>query len=257
MMHIIDVYNDSCRTSVFLLNDLITKEKSPKVPSECSDYSSSASPSGRPSQPRSPQQPHLHTASRPVRDLHLHRRTSTHRVPEPESPQDNPQGNNLIKPVSYTYAFTVTTPTTAWGTPTFQTPAPIPPCSNEMCPELNLQTCQDEMGTSYGVLCDTHLSGIVITTSGKRKRGDGEDAERELHEASLAAGSLGEREADGELDARTYTRTFMGCADYCGMFDVSNCVGVSFNAGFEGNCQALASIDGSFVVPGEIAAVRM
>ena len=86
---------------------------------------------------------------------------------------------------------------------------------------------------------------------------DGEDAERELHEASLAAGSLGEREADGELDARTYTRTFMGCADYCGMFDVSNCVGVSFNAGFEGNCQALASIDGSFVVPGEIAAVRM
>lgn len=126
-----------------------------------------------------------------------------------------------------------------------------------MCPELNLQTCQDEMGTSYGVLCDTHLSGIVITTSGKRKRGDGEDAERELHEASLAAGSLGEREADGELDARTYTRTFMGCADYCGMFDVSNCVGVSFNAGFEGNCQALASIDGSFVVPGEIAAVRM
>lgn len=120
----------------------------------------------------------------------------------------------------------------------------------------------DDMGNSYGVLCDTRFSGNIITTSGKRKR---EDETRDLHEAALAASSLGEREAEmqeallegRELDARTYTRTFNGCADYCDMFEVDSCVGVSFNAGFEGNCQALSSIEGSFDAPGEIAAVRL
>jgi hypothetical protein len=39
-----------------------------------------------------------------------------------------------------------------------------------MCPALNGKVCTDEMGTPYGVLCDTHFIGIIITTSGKRKR---------------------------------------------------------------------------------------
>lgn len=116
------------------------------------------------------------------------------------------------------------------------------------------------MGNSYGVLCDTRFVGIIITTSGKRKRAD---EERDLHEAALAASSLGEREAEAEADvsledheinARTFTRTFDGCADACDMVD--GCVGMSFNAGFAGNCQSLAAIEGSFAAAGEVAAVK-
>jgi hypothetical protein len=138
-----------------------------------------------------------------------------------------------------------------------------------MCPTLDGKVCTDEMGTPYGVLCDTHLIGIIITTSGKRKRdeqdvfaGD-DDSERDLREAALVANSLGERdaspEADGsledrEIDARTFTGSFNGCADYCDM--VSGCLGMSFNAGFSGNCQAMASIQGAFPAEGEIAGIR-
>lgn len=102
--------------------------------------------------------------------------------------------------------------------------------------------------------------GNIITTSGKRKRAD---QERDLEEAALAANSLSEREADAEADmsledreinARTFTRTFDGCADACDM--VNGCVGMSFNAGFEGNCQSLSSIEGSFPAVGEVAAFK-
>ena len=119
------------------------------------------------------------------------------------------------------------------------------------------------------MLCDIHLIGIVITTSGKHKR-DGQDAvedesdsERDLREAALVASSLGERDAipeaevsleDREIDARTFTGSFNGCADYCDM--VSGCLGMSFNAGFRGNCQSMASIEGMFRARGEIAAIR-
>ncbi|KAM0714314.1 hypothetical protein Q7P37_010101 [Cladosporium fusiforme] len=184
--------------------------------------------------------------------------------PPPQSvytpPATTGVGNGGLTKVSYSYEFTVTTATTAWGKPSFQTPAPVPNCSNDMCPSLDKKTCKDEMGKSYGVLCDTRFIGIVITTSGKHKR---EDEGRDLEEAALAASSLGEREVEGslledrELDARTYTRTFNGCADYCDMFAVDSCLGFRFNAGFDGNCQALASITGSFRAIGEIAAVRL
>lgn len=131
-----------------------------------------------------------------------------------------------------------------------------------MCPDVDHKTCKDSMGISYGVLCDTRFIGNIITTSGKRKR---VDQERDLEEAALAANSLGEREAeaeaeadmsleDREINARTFTRTFDGCADACDM--VNGCVGMSFNAGFEGNCQSLSSIEGSFPAVGEVAAVK-
>jgi len=137
-----------------------------------------------------------------------------------------------------------------------------------MCPDLDGQVCTDEVGTPYGVLCDTHLIGIIITTSGKRKRNtqdmDEEDTnnERDLREAVLAANSLSERDAspegegslEGEIDARTFTGSFNGCADYCDM--VNGCLGMSFNAGFRGNCQTLALIEGAFPAEGEIAAIR-
>lgn len=122
-----------------------------------------------------------------------------------------------------------------------------------MCPDVDYKTCKDSMGISYGVLCDTRFIGNIITTSGKRKR---VDQERDLEEAALAANSLGEREAEAEaeINARTFTRTFDGCADACDM--VNGCVGMSFNAGFEGNCQSLSSIEGSFPAVGEVAAVK-
>lgn len=177
--------------------------------------------------------------------------------------------NGALPPVSYTYDFTVTTATTDYVSPTFQTPAPVPTCSDDMCPTLDGKVCADEMGTPYGVLCDIHLIGIVITTSGKHKR-DGQDAvedesdsERDLREAALVASSLGERDAileaevsleDREIDARTFTGSFNGCADYCDM--VSGCLGMSFNAGFRGNCQSMASIEGMFRARGEVAAIR-
>jgi hypothetical protein len=177
--------------------------------------------------------------------------------------------NGALPPVSYTYDFTVTTATTDYVSPTFQTTAPVPACSDDMCLALNGKVCTDEMGIAYGVLCDTHLIGIIITTSGKRKRDgqdldeDDSDSERDLREAALAASSLGERDADPEaegsledreIDARTFTGSFNGCADYCDM--VSGCLGMSFNAGFRGNCQSMASTEGAFPAKGEIAAIR-
>ena len=168
--------------------------------------------------------------------------------------------NGALPPVSYTYDFTVTTATADYISPTFQTPAPVPVCSDGMCPALDGKVCTDEMGTPYGVMCDTHLVGIIITTSGKRKR-YGKDVVEDGDDS--AASSLGERDAnpeaegsleDRELDARTFTGSFNGCADYCDM--VSGCLGMSFNAGFRGNCQSMASIEGAFPAKGEIAAFR-
>lgn len=182
-------------------------------------------------------------------------------APPPQSQYTPPPAvaAGSLRPVTYTYDFTVTTATTAWAKPSFQTPAPLPACSNDLCPRLDHKVCQDSMGMPYGVLCDTRFAGIIITTSGKRKR-SAEDAEqRDLHEAAL----LDERGGDDmmledrELGARTYTGTFDGCVSHCDEFDVSNCLGVSFNAGFAGNCQSLASIDGSFPAPGDVAAVRL
>lgn len=125
------------------------------------------------------------------------------------------------------------------------------------------------MGGVYGILCDTRWSGIVITTSGKQKRIDEASVaeEREALEAAAAlveraeAGAgqevkLGEIHAEAELEARTYTGTFDGCTSYCDMFDKNTCVGVSYNNGFAGICWNMDTISGSFVAPGQIAAVR-
>lgn len=175
--------------------------------------------------------------------------------------------NGALPPVSYTYDFTVTTATTDYVRPTFQTPVPVPVCSDDMCPGLHGKVCADEMGARYGVLCDTHLIGIIITTSGKRDVKDNDDQD-DSEAYSFAAKSLGERDPvpgaergglgslqDREIDARTFTGSFNGCADYCDM--VSGCLGMSFNAGFRGNCQTLALIEGAFPAEGEVAAVRL
>jgi hypothetical protein len=131
-----------------------------------------------------------------------------------------------------------------------------------MCPDVDHKTCIDGMGMSYGILCDTRFIGNIITTSGKHKRGE---EVRDLEEAALAASSLGAREVeaeaeadmsleDREINARTFTKTFVGCTDACDMVD--GCVGMTFNAGFAGNCQSLSSIEGSFPAVGLVAAVK-
>ncbi|OQO04774.1 hypothetical protein B0A48_09698 [Cryoendolithus antarcticus] len=167
-----------------------------------------------------------------------------------------------LKDVSYSYTFTYTTASTAWQAPSFATPAPIPPCSDTMCPALDRKTCRDDMGVTWGVLCDTRLSGIVITTSGRHKR---VDTERDLDEVMPAAAGLGGRSAEGleereltdrELTQRTYTGSFGGCTGYCGMFEKSYCVGVAYNVGFNGNCMSYDVVDGTFPAPGGIAAMR-
>lgn len=73
-----------------------------------------------------------------------------------------------LSAISYSYPYTVTTPTTYWRAPTFATPMPLPRCSESVCPALNGQECQDVAGNKYGILCNTLLSGIVITNSGRK-----------------------------------------------------------------------------------------
>ena len=54
-----------------------------------------------------------------------------------------------------------------WQAPTFATPTPLPPCTDSICPAHDKQRCVDAEGVVYGVLCNSLLSGIVITNSGK------------------------------------------------------------------------------------------
>ncbi|KAI7470110.1 hypothetical protein KC357_g6228 [Hortaea werneckii] len=102
-------------------------------------------------------------------------------------------GPQAPAPTSYSYTYTVTTPTTQWSPPAFSTPAPAPACAGTiaaMCPDLNGQTCVDVQTQSYGILCNTRFSGIVITTSGKKYLMEREeDLERiKLEEMYLGTG---------------------------------------------------------------------
>jgi hypothetical protein len=106
------------------------------------------------------------------------------------------------------------------------------------------------MGSIWGIICNARLSGLVITASGKRKRLDSQE--------DLDAMVLEERDAAaGELEERTYTGTFDGCAGYCDMASISDCEGVSFNVGYGRNCMAYDVVDGQFAAEGGIAALRI
>lgn len=131
--------------------------------------------------------------------------------------------------VSYAHAYTVTTPTSVWNAPTFQTLTPLGPCTNvaeSICADNAKGMCVDDQGVVYGILCDTMLSGVVITTSGKF-----------LHK-----------------DKRSYTGTFEACAAFCDTFTKANCAGVSFEYG---QCLAYDTVTGNFPNPaGGYAALR-
>ncbi|KAK0940405.1 hypothetical protein LTR29_007993 [Friedmanniomyces endolithicus] len=155
-------------------------------------------------------------------------------------------GAASLAPVSsYSYAFTVTTPTTIWSAPSFATSSPAnPACSDTMCPSLNGKDCTDANGDSYGVLCDTRFSGTVITNSGKMKMKE---------KMRIRGQNMGEEQA--ELEKRDYTGTFDGCADFCDSYDDPSapCTGVAYQGGY---CMAYDTITGTFAQVGGIAAVR-
>ena len=131
---------------------------------------------------------------------------------------------------SLSYAYTVTTPTSQWLTPTFSTPTPIPECKDiraSICRDAEKGLCEDSNGITYGILCDTMLSGIVITNSGKFLR---------------------------EKRKRSYTGTFRNCLRFCDDYSELECAGVSYEDGY---CQAYDSITGVFHNPaGGFAAMR-
>lgn len=127
-----------------------------------------------------------------------------------------------------------------------------------MCPSLNGQECQDVAGSLWGIICDARLSGLVITTSGKHKEARRVDSESSFNEAALELEERAEAATEGrEVEKRTYTGSFAGCADYCDMTSTVLCVGVSYNSGYNGNCMAYDVIDGQFAAPGNIAAIRV
>ncbi|RMY43563.1 hypothetical protein D0864_15821, partial [Hortaea werneckii] len=119
-------------------------------------------------------------------------------------------GPQAPAPTSYSYTYTVTTPTTQWSPPAFSTPAPAPACAGTiaaMCPDLNGQTCVDAQTQSYGLLCNTRFSGIVITTSGKKYLMEREaDLERiKLEEMYMGSG----------VEKRDFQGNFTNCAGFC------------------------------------------
>ncbi|TKA68203.1 hypothetical protein B0A55_09373 [Friedmanniomyces simplex] len=146
---------------------------------------------------------------------------------------------------SYSYTFTVTTPTTLWHAPAFATSSPAsPPCADSMCPALNGKSCVDADGDVYGVLCDTRFSGTVITNSGKKEKAK---KGRMIRGQSM--------DAESELDKRDFTGTFDGCADFCNSYDdlSAPCTGVAYQGGY---CMVFDTITGTFAQAGGIAAVR-
>ncbi|KAK5109456.1 hypothetical protein LTR62_007016 [Meristemomyces frigidus] len=148
---------------------------------------------------------------------------------------------------SYSYTFTVTTPTSYWSAPTFSTAKPVPTCSSNMCsasPGLNGQTCLDASGVEYGIICNTQFYGTVITNSGKVRLLRGRE-------------DLWEEEAMGGAGRkRDYAGFFEDCADFCDNYDPSqpsNCVGAAYERGY---CMAFDTITGTYQKAGGIAAIR-
>ena len=79
----------------------------------------------------------------------------------------------------------------------------------------------------YGILCNTHFSGIVITNAGKFM----------------------------EMVKRSYTGTFEGCTAFCNVYNSTLCTGVTFE---NGGCLAYDVVSGTFPNPeGGFAALRL
>lgn len=104
-----------------------------------------------------------------------------------------------------------------------------------MCPSLNGKTCVDSSGLIYGVLCDQRISGVAITSSGKKRERD----EGEVQEA--------------ELEPRSYTGSLDLCASFCDQFDSQYCTGFGYSQGI---CTLYAAIQGTILQTGGIVCAR-
>lgn len=78
-----------------------------------------------------------------------------------------------------------------------------------MCPSQNGGNCVDSQGVSYGILCDTRFSGIVITTSGKKFLLEREEDMKQLEVEEMY----------GAKEKRDYAGTFDNCAGFCDTYD--------------------------------------
>ena len=152
-----------------------------------------------------------------------------------------------IAPTSYSFAYTVTTPTTIWTAPSFTAAVPMPKCSDTMCPAINGGKCVDADGMIYGIICDTFFSGLQIVDSGKMMLM--ERTRRGVPGVAAAADvKLGKREYAGDINI---------CSDFCNWYnDIDNtspCAGFSYAGGY---CMAYDTVTGTFNDTGHIAALR-
>ncbi|KAK4539809.1 hypothetical protein LTR36_010343 [Oleoguttula mirabilis] len=104
------------------------------------------------------------------------------------------------------------------------------------------KTCTDTGGVTYGILCATRFSGIVITNSGKKFLLE-RDEDFEQIEAEMRGGR----------EKRDYTGTFDNCAGFCDTYDKASCGGVGFQGGY---CMAYDTVTGTFSSGNGVAALR-
>ena len=154
-----------------------------------------------------------------------------------------PAAPQTLSATSRNFVYTVTTPTTIWNTPTFATPAPLPACGASLCPTNDGKECIDEAGVVYGVICNTQLSGVVITTSGKKER---RSCEFLVH--TLDAG------LEHITNRPIVTGSVAGCLAFCDTYSSNYCMGVYYT---HGDCLAYDTITGTFSDPsGGFVAIR-
>ncbi|KAK0928462.1 hypothetical protein LTR57_002657 [Friedmanniomyces endolithicus] len=125
------------------------------------------------------------------------------------------------------------------STSTSSTSSPLPPtsrtqCTDPVCPILDHEVCVDAAGSTYGIICDSTLTGLVAFPPAlKKKRGDG-------------------------LHPREYTLTFMACLAVCDQMG-GGCRGVSWSeqSGGGGDCLVYGGIAGVEGRNGTVAARRL
>ncbi|KAK5683355.1 hypothetical protein LTS10_004886 [Elasticomyces elasticus] len=143
-----------------------------------------------------------------------------------------------------------TTSSTVSATPTPQPYGTNTRCTDPVCPLLDHDACLSVQGSTYGIICDSALTGLQAFPP-RAKRDDGSEFESDA-----------DVEAEGErgLQKRKYTPTFTACLGLCDL--MGGCHGVSWSPQIDGsvggNCLVYGGVTG--VVAGRngtIAARRL
>ncbi|KAK1065520.1 hypothetical protein LTR12_004017 [Friedmanniomyces endolithicus] len=132
--------------------------------------------------------------------------------------------------------------TSVSGTPSTSissTSSPLPPttrtqCTDPVCPLLDHGVCVDAAGSTYGIICDSTLTGLVaFPPAVKQKR-------------------------DETLHPREYTLTFTACLAVCDQMG-GGCRGVSWSeqSGGGGDCLVYGGVTGVEGRNGTVAARRL